>query len=188
MNTGKLIVVEGADGSGKTTLIENLHAEFCHRKVKNGWPDWITVREPGSTMMGEQLRKALKEDANIHPYTALCLILAARNENLQQNILPALRENKIVLVDRWDLSAAYQFVTLRERTPKTTEQTIYREIMLATLESFHAHSYMSCNRLLKMAKAESAENVSDEYAIDLFVHLSCSEKTAKKRIESRAHP
>ncbi len=100
----KLISIEGSDGTGKTTqslaLVNNL---------KNHNKEAILAREPGGTDIGETLRKILKNDKNIEPLSELLLFQAARTELIEKIILPALKSNKIVVVDRYkDSTLAYQ--------------------------------------------------------------------------------
>ena len=100
----KLISIEGSDGTGKTSqalaLVNNL---------KNHNKEAILAREPGGTDIGETLRKILKNDKNIEPLSELLLFQAARTELIEKIILPALKSNKIVVVDRYkDSTLAYQ--------------------------------------------------------------------------------
>ena len=100
----KLISIEGSDGTGKTTqslaLVNNL---------KNHNKEAILAREPGGTDIGETLRKILKNDTKIEPISELLLFQAARTELIEKIILPALKSNKIVVVDRYkDSTLAYQ--------------------------------------------------------------------------------
>ena len=100
----KLISIEGCDGTGKTTqsiaLIKNL---------KKNNKEAILAREPGGTNIGETLRTILKNEKEIEPLSELLLFQAARTELVQKVILPALKSNKIVIVDRYrDSTIAYQ--------------------------------------------------------------------------------
>ena len=104
---GKLIVVEGIEGAGKSTLIKKLH-----QHLQNQLPakKVILTREPGGTMMGEQLRKILKHAEHpIDAYSELLLIIAARREHFNQVIQPNLDQGHWVLCDRFIASSyAYQ--------------------------------------------------------------------------------
>lgn len=104
MSRGRFIVLEGLDGSGKTTQARLL-AEWLERQ---GTPT-LLVREPGGTPLGEELRRLLLEEGQIHPRTELLLMLAARSALVESRIRPALVEGRIVLADRFALSTlAYQ--------------------------------------------------------------------------------
>jgi dTMP kinase len=103
---GRFITFEGPDGSGKSTqghmLAERLRGEG--RAV-------LETVEPGGTPIGQQIRRILLDPANkeLTPTTELLLMFAARAQNVEQWILPALREGKIVISDRFtDSSIAYQ--------------------------------------------------------------------------------
>lgn len=104
------ISFEGTEGVGKSTLIASLN------KALNGEYDVVLTREPGGTPLAEQIRELLlapQQDAaqqeQMSHATELLLIYAARAQHLDQVILPALSENKIVLCDRFvDASVAYQ--------------------------------------------------------------------------------
>lgn len=99
------ISFEGIDGSGKTT-----HAKtFCQFLCKNGLR-FVSSREPGGTPFGEDVRDfALKKYANKSKTAELYLFEAARAENFEKIIKPALKEGKVVVVDRFcDSTLAYQ--------------------------------------------------------------------------------
>ncbi|HOE16272.1 MAG TPA: dTMP kinase [Syntrophorhabdaceae bacterium] len=100
-----LITFEGIEGSGKTTQIELLHD---HLKQK-GY-DVIKTREPGGTAFGEALRKIfLHENLNVLPLSELLIFMAMRAQHVEELILPALKNGKVVLCDRFvDASYAYQ--------------------------------------------------------------------------------
>lgn len=104
------ISFEGTEGVGKSTLIASLN------KALSAEHDVVLTREPGGTPLAEQIRELLlapQQDAaqqeQMSHATELLLIYAARAQHLDQVILPALSENKIVLCDRFvDASVAYQ--------------------------------------------------------------------------------
>lgn len=96
----KFIVIEGGEGSGKSTLIAALKEKICDKA--------IFAREPGGSPYAETIRNiALKnplaKDAPIE--TTLCLMFAARFDNIKNLISPALQSNKPVIVDRFDASS-----------------------------------------------------------------------------------
>jgi len=101
-----LISFEGIDGSGKGTQV----TLFLSYLAKRGLPH-ICVREPGGTDLGEAIRELLlvKEEISICSRAELFLFLASRSQLVSEIVLPALRENKIVVADRFiDSSVAYQ--------------------------------------------------------------------------------
>ncbi len=103
---GLFITFEGTEGSGKSTQIKIL----ARRLIRLGFPVVIT-REPGGTRFGEQIRKVLLSVQNhaLDPRAELFLYLASRTQHLEEVILPALQNGKIVLCDRFsDATLAYQ--------------------------------------------------------------------------------
>lgn len=97
---GKLIAIEGPDGAGKSTQIRMLQ-EVC--------PNAVFTREPGGTPYAERIRALIFEGEEATPQALFMLFWAARMEHLQRLILPAIREGKTVVTDRFDLSTfAYQ--------------------------------------------------------------------------------
>lgn len=101
------ISFEGTEGVGKTTLIRKLFEHFqAHGQ------EVVLTREPGGTPLAEQIRSLLlsvNHDEKMSNDTELLLMYAARAQHLQQVILPALAEGKMVLCDRFtDSSFAYQ--------------------------------------------------------------------------------
>lgn len=100
---GFFISFEGGEGSGKSTQAEILVA----RLVAEGIPV-VPVREPGSTDIGNQIRRLLKA-ASMSPLTELLLFSAARAELTSRVISPALEANQVVVSDRFtDSTIAYQ--------------------------------------------------------------------------------
>ncbi|HNS15957.1 MAG TPA: dTMP kinase [Syntrophorhabdaceae bacterium] len=100
-----LITFEGIEGSGKTTQIELLY-----HHLKQAGHDVIKTREPGGTAFGEALRKIfLHENLNVLPLSELMIFMAMRAQHVEELILPALKNGKVVLCDRFvDASYAYQ--------------------------------------------------------------------------------
>lgn len=100
---GYLISVEGIDGSGKTTQIMNILDYLLSMGI-----DAVSYREPGGAEVGESIRTILKT-LSPHKETALLLYYAARVELTHAKIIPALKEGKVVILDRYvDSSYAYQ--------------------------------------------------------------------------------
>ena len=102
---GFFVVLEGPEGSGKSTLVGPL-AE----RMRAGGVDPLVVREPGSTRAAEIARQALLDPQHpVGPLAELFLYLAARADLVQSTIRPALDAGRVVLSDRFALSTeAYQ--------------------------------------------------------------------------------
>jgi len=100
------ITFEGIEGCGKTTQISHLTSFF----KKNRRP-FLLTREPGGTKVGEKIRQILlsSDNAGMEPMAELFLYVADRIQHYHQVIVPALREGKVVLCDRFaDATTVYQ--------------------------------------------------------------------------------
>jgi dTMP kinase len=96
------IVFEGLDGSGKSSLMSLLERELQNRGKKI-----FRTREPGGTLLGDEIRKLLldKGDHAPVPRAELLLYEASRAQHVDQKILPALRQGSWVLCDRFTASS-----------------------------------------------------------------------------------
>ena len=106
MNKGGFITIEGADGAGKTTQLSFVEEWISQRGI-----ELVRTREPGGTALGERLRQILlaANDLSISDEAELLMIFAARQQHLDQLIIPALEAGKWVLSDRFtDATYAYQ--------------------------------------------------------------------------------
>jgi len=104
--TGTFITFEGIEGSGKSTQIALLANYLTARGIRN-----VLTREPGGTLIGDQVRKILLDPANrsLDPAAELLLYAASRAQHLREIILPALANGMTVLCDRFsDATLAYQ--------------------------------------------------------------------------------
>jgi len=105
-NRGLFITFEGPDGSGKST-----QARMLAERLRREGRDILESVEPGGTPIGREIRRILLDPANreLAPTAELLLMFAARAQNVEQWILPALATGKIVVSDRFtDSSIAYQ--------------------------------------------------------------------------------
>jgi len=103
---GRFIVVEGIDGSGKSTVAARVAAELARRGRKV-----LRTREPGGTPLGEKIRELLLDAKNSEmlPFTELFLYMASRAQLVDEVIRPSLRKGIDVVCDRYYYStAAYQ--------------------------------------------------------------------------------
>lgn len=105
MENGFFITFEGADGSGKTTQLNNIKT-FLQEK---GF-DVVTTFEPGATKTGEKIRNILlHSEDSVADSCEMFLFLADRAQHVEMFIKPALKQGKIVLCDRHtDSTIAYQ--------------------------------------------------------------------------------
>jgi dTMP kinase len=121
---GKLVVFEGVEGAGKSTQIQHL----LRWLEQTGWQAWIqkhlstpsitspilVTREPGGTVLGQQLRRLLLDSAStategLSDRAELLLYAADRTQHVQKVLSPAIAQGMLVLCDRYtDSTVAYQ--------------------------------------------------------------------------------
>jgi dTMP kinase len=98
------VTFEGADGSGKSTQAELLHAALAAEGR-----DVVLTREPGGTELGELIRALLLDGPDMAPWAEAALFAASRAQHVERVIRPALVRGAAVICDRYvDSSLAYQ--------------------------------------------------------------------------------
>jgi dTMP kinase len=103
MNRGRFLSFEGIDGAGKSSHIEAVAERWRARGL-----DVVCTREPGGTVLAEQLRELVLH-RSMDALTEALLVFAARRDHLQTLIVPALARGAMVLCDRFtDATFAYQ--------------------------------------------------------------------------------
>ncbi len=102
---GALVVFEGAEGVGKSTQVRR----FCARLERTG-RTVVAVREPGGTLLGDEIRRLLLDvDHPMDPRAEALLFMASRAQLVSSVIRPALERGSVVVADRFFLSTyAYQ--------------------------------------------------------------------------------
>jgi len=105
MNKGFMIVFDGSNGAGKTTVIKEIEKHL----IAKGF-DVLLTREPGGTPIGEKIRGVILDPTTpeMSFMTELMLFGAGRAQHIQEKILPALAQGKIVISDRFD-AATFSF-------------------------------------------------------------------------------
>ena len=101
---GLFIVLEGVEGSGKTT-----QARLLGERLAAAGIDHLVTREPGGTATGEEIRRLLLHGGEVPARAELLLMLAARAVFVEEVVRPALARGAVVVADRYELSTlAYQ--------------------------------------------------------------------------------
>lgn len=103
---GLFITFEGPEGSGKSTQLRMLGT-----RLRAAGHPVLETAEPGGTPIGLQIRRVLLDARNreLSPTAELLLMFAARAQNVDQAILPALGEGRVVICDRFtDSTLVYQ--------------------------------------------------------------------------------
>ena len=98
--------IDGGDGTGKSTQTDL----FCRWLGERGH-DVVVCRDPGSTPLGEAVRRLLLDhhDLEIHRRSEMLLYMAARAQLVEELVRPALGQGKVVVADRYLLAnVAYQ--------------------------------------------------------------------------------
>lgn len=104
-----LITLEGIDGSGKTTLHASLGRTLADLNP-------VMTREPGSTWIGDQVRRAIAEECD--PIAEALLFVADHAAHLSALVRPSLSEGRLVISDRYiDSRFVYQQATLSGLLP-----------------------------------------------------------------------
>ncbi|WP_236785561.1 dTMP kinase [Anaerococcus ihuae] len=99
---GLLIVFEGPDGSGKTTVLEKVYKKL----MQDGY-DIYKFREPGGTEISEKIREIILDNDNIK-MSARCealLYAASRAQLVEEKLRPLLEKESIILCDRFVMSS-----------------------------------------------------------------------------------
>ena len=97
---GKFIVFEGLDGSGQSTQVSLLRDYL----IKKGHQVFATKEPTLDSEAGRKLRQALDEKAKLDPAELQKLFVEDRAEHLKNQIIPALKEGKFVISDRYFFS------------------------------------------------------------------------------------
>ena len=131
LRPGLLVVLEGIDGAGKTTV----HQALAERLKNN--PNFVFSYEPTNGAYGKKLREALKQ-GNLSKEEMLSLFIKDRLEHVKSLIIPSLKEGKLVILDRYYPSTiAYQgaegfdfkeLLILNETIAPTPDLVIYFDL------------------------------------------------------------
>jgi len=161
-----LFVFEGGEGVGKTTQIEKLHNLLIRKNFAV-----LKTREPGGTPFAEKIRTIFKEKSDQPPLalTEIYLLTASRNEHVKTVLIPALKENKIILSDRF-LDSTYVYQCVVGGIDKQLVDKISEPALNALLPDLTFVFYCDEKTALKRMKKE-AERQLDRYdSSDVSLH------------------
>ena len=180
---GRLIVLEGIDGSGTTTQTERL-VEHLRRRGRTA----VSTREPSAGPVGRLLREVLlghhriSRDVSLDGRTMALLFAADRFDHLQREVEPILAAGNDVVSDRYLMSSlAYQaeeadreWVALLARGVRPTDLTILLDIPIELAaqrrllagrpeERYDADSYLSrvADNYRRLARANASAVILD---------------------------
>jgi dTMP kinase len=132
LKKGLLIVLEGIDGSGKTTQARRLV-----RALRRAGLEALSFREPTRGRWGREIRENARRPDSLTPEEELALFLKDRAEDVARNLLPSLRRKKVVVLDRYYFSTiAYQGAKglSRERIRRMNEKFAPRPDLVFILD------------------------------------------------------
>lgn len=140
MPRGKYVVIEGHDGTGKSTQVELLRAKLKEQGINS-----VEMHEPGGVAFADRLREVIKDGTlERSPITNLLLFTAARRELWQQLAMPALERGDWVIAARnWYSTLAYQ--GYGEGVDRSTIEKVTKEFVS---EAYTAPDF-ACILLLK---------------------------------------
>lgn len=164
------ITFEGIEGSGKSFQSKKL---FNFIKKKN--ISVILTREPGGTPSAEKIRSLILKDyfhkeysEKFNKYTDTLLYLAARNEHVQNKIIPALAKKKIVICDRFiDSTLAYQ--VYGKGIKKSFIDSIHKFILHGIKPDFTFVLKVKLPKLIERLSKRKSKNRYDKFTKNFYI-------------------
>ncbi|MDO5027350.1 MAG: dTMP kinase [Tissierellia bacterium] len=160
---GKFIVFEGSDGSGKTTILNNIKKYLDDNNY-----DYVMTREPGGTKISESIRENLLSNDNegMSFRTEALLFAAARAQHVDEVIKPNLEKGRLVISDRFVMSSlAYQAYgrELGYERVKAINDFAIDGILADHTIFFNVDPITVLNRKKKNVEADRLESEDDTY-------------------------
>ncbi|MDR7857615.1 dTMP kinase [Tissierella sp.] len=157
------ITLEGPDGSGKSTIIKLLSDYLKDKGI-----EFIMTREPGGTLIGEEIRHIIldKKNTSMGAETEALLYAAARGQHVHEKILPAIEQGKIVFCERFTLSSlAYQGVGrgLGIERVKSINDFAIRGIYPDLILFFHVDPELTLERKLGKVPGDRLEQEGNDF-------------------------
>ena len=158
MRRGKFIVIDGMDGSGKSTEMRLMKKELAGTSA-------VFTHEPGGTRRGEEIRKMLlARSGKQSSVSDFFLFWAARAMHVGEVIAPALRAGENVISDRFDASTfAYQIIA--DKNPRLTE--LFHKCRRAVLGECMPDAYIFLDLPISISKARISGDSSKRSRYDM---------------------
>lgn len=161
---GFLCSIEGIDGSGKSTLVQNLKQLFSKTDIQT-----FFTREPGATNLGKKLRNIiLEKEVTTCPLTEFLLFAADRAQHFQEFIMPKLAQGTMIISDRMaDSSIAYQGYL------KGLDTDMIKTINTWCMQSIKPDItiYLKISAQDAQKRISSTRTISDKFEQELYDHL-----------------
>ena len=180
------IVFEGIEGSGKS-----YQAKILYNKLKKKHKNVLLTREPGGTKSAEVIRKIILKDyfeknkkIKFDKYTDTLLYLAARNEHLKNKIIPAIKNKKIIICDRFvDSTFAYQ--VYGKKVSFNFIKSIHQQILGKIKPDLTFVLKVKKKSFLKRLKNRKTRNRYDNFPVNFYLKAQNAFLQISKK--SRSH-
>ena len=164
------IVFEGIEGSGKS-----YQSKILYRKLKKIINNVVLTREPGGTAGAEIIRKIILKDyfeknkkIKFDKYTDTLLYLAARNEHVKNKIIPAIKNKKIIICDRFiDSTIAYQ--VYGKKVSSKFIKAIHNQILKKIKPNLTIVLKVKKQSFLKRLKKRKSRNRYDNFPVKFYL-------------------
>ncbi|MFT6071610.1 MAG: dTMP kinase [Alphaproteobacteria bacterium] len=166
MQKGALITFEGSEAVGKSTIIQKIADYLNLQNI-----DHIVTREPGGTVLAENIRQLIFHGSTKpSDMTELLLLFAARRDHIERIIAPALQDNKIVLCDRY-IDSSYVYQSVMQAIPENIIDMLVTEFVTPILP--HICFVIDCEGAVsyKRIKKRGIENHNDANSVEYFERL-----------------
>ncbi len=192
---GRLITIEGVDGTGKTTLATALLGRLTDHGV-----DARLMREPGGVETSERIRELVKDpELTVGPRAEALLYAAARAQLVDQALLPVLESGAWVLLDRFvDSSLAYQGVgrglgvdAVRDLNRFATAGLTPDRTLLLSLDSQLARARASDRGAAAGEAPDRLEREGDEFFVrirEAYLSLAAAEPERVRVLDASQAP
>ena len=176
----KFITLEGVDGAGKSTCIK-----FIKKYLSDKNFNYLFIREPGGTVLGEKLRNIILHD-EMTPETETLLMFAARNEHIHKVINPNLKAGIVVVSDRFtDATYAYQSGGKNVEIKKITmlKNWVHKNLKPDLTLLFDLPIEVSLSRLRSDGNLDKFEKEAEDFHLKIRESYLALAKKEPKRFE-----